>query len=618
MLTSSSRSSASPNTVAVFHLPDAALLALELSMTVPGTVYAENPLVKSLAREAKTPAQLTLDRIRLLFAPSVTSQDTETLVTSKKASTLSKEDRLRLAPPIVVLGTAADERSSSETKPGEVAQESAPVPLDPSLTNAEFWRRARVLRIQDVDIKVLYNHPVVLVTAPLPEPCVGVPLMSVGHHVRFAKEKDVAYQWTTEDLTRGEVKVLSTSPVFTPTPDLAFQVITLRLSADPTSGMWTEIKSPRVQPAPLGMSRWKHTPKFVEAPTFRVVSYNILYDGFCTDEFSRKNIYSFCTDDMLKEENRALRIRRELIEYHADLICLQECGQRLFTTFILPSFRLLGYEGVFYRKSGSAAEGSAVLFREQRFEMLESSVITLNGETLAKQHPQVYEGVRTHRELHDALSHMTAIGAGLRLRDKETNRELVLGNTHLFYHADGCHIRILQAYMQMSHLHALATRGDAGNAPLPVISCGDYNCTHSTGAYRLFTTGQVEEDHESWEKGNLFFWGCDKKLGFGNEGVTLPTNVPPPPFGVEFYRNRLVMPFRMTDSYSFCSSVVPWTTYSVTFKEVVDYVFFSHNAADVVQAVPIPEEEELSQNIALPNERYASDHVALVVDLKLR
>lgn len=682
--------------------------------------------------------------------PVASPSSTEGVETSK-GSSASSTARSNSPPPLPTatpfmapdaMSSEKSEASVSEEKEGE--QKGLPptekewVILDPSKwSNEEFWKYAKLLRIGDTEVRVYYNRPLVVSVAPLPTPYVGSPLMCVEFKVMFANLSDVSYQWLCEDGNGGRT-LLSTSPVFTPTPDLVFKVLILRLSADGQGGMWTEMKTERVKPAEEKMKRWEQTSCALSAPAFRVVTYNVLYDGFCMNSLGRKHIYPFCSKEVLDEKQRAIRLRRELIAYHADLICLQECGKRIFSQFFLPSFRLLGYEGLHMKKNGSIQEGCAVLYRASRFEVLQESTLPLNRETLQTYHPAIATNIKKYKELDEALTRMTAIGVGLRMKDKATGKTFVLGNTHLFYHADGCHIRILQAYMQMHHLYQLASgtlpgsasntsttpqeassttsgslssrepsRGtnetekenDAAefsskrtceavmqgeekverrekkgtttvppatppaslsspspNVPMttdPILFCGDCNCTHTTGAYRLLTTGQVEEDHVSWEKGTLFWYGCDKKLGTPHEeeeeedivdgrDPTVPGSPrrglaahaspqrrplpvrsplsfpppPPPPFGEEFYRTELHTLFRMKDAYDHCPSPLPWTNYTRDFKEVIDYIMFSHGSAMVLQAVPIPPEEELCTNCALPNEKYASDHLALVADLQ--
>lgn len=372
------------------------------------------------------------------------------------------------------------------------------------------------------------------------------------------------------------------------------------------------------------MARWACTPCPLAAPSLRVVSYNILFDAYCTSRFGRTQIYPFCTPDMLQEKQRAQRQRRELMSYNADLICLQECGQRIFQSFFLPSFQLLGYEGLYFSKTGRAWEGCGIFYRRDRFKVEQSSCVPLNMDTLQQQHADIAVRVAAHPELAEALKHMTAIGVGLRLTDGATGRVFVLANTHLFYHADACHIRVLQAYMHLHQLHRLS-KETSSDPECPIIFCGDCNCTHGTATYRLLTTGQVESDHHSWEKGKKFWWGSDRQLGGAPdddvEGEKVQTETvppPPPPFGEVFFHEWLEVPLRLEDTYVFCSEPLPWTNYTRTFKEVIDYIMVTAGAASVLQAVPIPPESELKRNVALPNEIYASDHIALITDLRWR
>eukprot|EP00796_Vickermania_ingenoplastis_P007257 gene7257-5104_t len=614
---SSGRSAAAWNTVGVFHEPGKPLLSLELCLLLPETQYATVPLIKSMAREAGSVAQQTLERIRLLLAPPASHAPREP---GKKAKShlINKEERLQACPPVVALGD------------GEGPDL---VPLDPEMKNSDFWARAKVLRVGTTDATVMFNCPMILSIQPLPVPYVGSPLLCIDMRVMAVGEYEVAYQWTCEETDSGERKVYSTDPIFVPPPELAFKVLTLRVSVDPGHQVWEEIRTERVRQAQERMERWDQTALPAEPPAFRVVSYNILYDGFCTNNFGKRSIYPFCTEDMLNEKQRAMRLRRELLEYHADIICLQECGHRIFNNFLAPSFRLCGYEAAYFSKSGRTSEGCGYLLRRSRFDILSRSCLPLNMDTLARRHPALAAEVSQHAELSDALQHMTAVSTAVRLMDRATGRRLVVGNTHLFFHADACHLRLLQGFMHLHHLSEVACQptpaGQEGVPPDPVVFCGDCNCTHATGAYALFTTGRVGAEHRSWAKGKRFWWGCDKKLGDdmcgeGEAGAAADEDEvaasrpapPPPPFGEKFFATTLTAPLALADAYAACPEPLPWTNYAKNFKEVVDYILYTPEQMKVVQAVPIPPESELNRNCALPNDKYASDHVALIADLQ--
>ena len=60
-----------------------------------------------------------------------------------------------------------------------------------------------------------------------------------------------------------------------------------------------------------------------------------------------------------------------------------------------------------------------------------------------------------------------------------------------------------------------------------------------------------------------------------------------------------------------------YTNYTLGFKDCLDYIWLEKAKFEVTQVVPFPSEEELALYSALPNIVFPSDHIALVVDVKL-
>ena len=89
-----------------------------------------------------------------------------------------------------------------------------------------------------------------------------------------------------------------------------------------------------------------------EPDQFRVVSYNILADSYASTTFAREVLYPYCNQESLNVEYRQCLIVSELLGYHADVICLQEVGTKVFKLFLLPALQEKGYGGCFQPKSG--------------------------------------------------------------------------------------------------------------------------------------------------------------------------------------------------------------------------------------------------------------------------
>ncbi|KPA82271.1 hypothetical protein ABB37_03379 [Leptomonas pyrrhocoris] len=692
-------------------------------MVAPNATAATSSIVKSMARDEQEPAVKTLDRMRLLFAPPRPK--------GQASKRQSREELLAGCPSVRVYCRASEVNAAAEEDAGELAApgsadvKMAPGPegdkegevlyreLNSGLPNRIFWKYAHVLVLNEsTTVRIFFNVPTITAIATPGVPYVGLPLACASVSVLFAKEEDVCYEWCvvgegsasnradkTQETTAAAAaaataRVVGTASTFTPPPDLIGQHMMLRVSLDSSTGLWTELRLPdAVRPLPPPVARWQETTTPVAPPAFRVVTYNVLYDDFCTSSSSKAKIYPFATDDILDLENRKVRIAQELLAYHADLVCLQECGRDVFQSFLLPVMRAAGYDGVYMNKCGTVKEGCAFLFRQSRYELVHADSIPLNYATLAARHVDLAERVGACPELKESLSALTTIGARLVLRDVASNTEMVVGNTHLFYHANACHIRILQAYMLMHWLHIATVTRETANmestsspssaVPLggeddkasagaassalpmrPVVLCGDFNCTHPTGAYRLLTTGQVEAEHHSWEKGKLFWWGCSRLLGYdaerlgellGEETVlpqatvarkdfkrekrapgesVSPTGQPNEAAGpdatstpargddhvvTEVFREALhTPPLHLQDAYQRTDPSLPWTNFTLTFREVIDYVFFSSGSIEVLRTVPIPPESELTENFALPNKKFPSDHVALIADLSFK
>ncbi|KAG8347649.1 hypothetical protein TRVL_01517 [Trypanosoma vivax] len=628
-----------PNTAVVLHTTNNTVLTLDLCLQLggPGTPLWR----KSMARDENEVATKTIERLQVLLAQTKEGK------TNKRTS---REELLKNAQPVKVLGEDAEgklreedeiEKGSLRGMQGRMA--GALMELNALVPNKVFWKRARQIQIGSCTVTVKYNVPTITSVVPPSALYVGVPAVCGDVTVLFATETEVQYEWylhvTTEEpvATGVNLRVLSRESVFTPLPEHRGQRLLLRLLPGKNSPLYTEVELPPVADTLPPMDRWKCTKTALEAPAFRVVTYNVLHDEFCSSGAAKRRIYPFATDDILSLKYRQTRIVQELLAYNADLICMQECGMKVYKQFFARILHHHGYVGCYTNKNGGVREGCACFWREDRFKLKEKHEFPLNWSTIESDHPELASAMNPYAELKDALEHVTSIGVVLLLTDERVNQELVVGNTHLFYHANACHIRLLQAFLLLHRLKSVAGPSSS------VLLCGDFNMTHTTGGYRLVTNGRTESTHHSWKKGEIFYWGGDRMLGV--DAVEDPTtslvgeislapdtdgcatscadksdNDPAaggekrrPPFSA--YSMDIDAPIKLCDAYGLTEPDMPWTNYAMTFREVIDYIFFSPERLSVIRTVPIPPESDVSENIALPNRQFPSDHLALIADL---
>ena len=61
-----------------------------------------------------------------------------------------------------------------------------------------------------------------------------------------------------------------------------------------------------------------------------------------------------------------------------------------------------------------------------------------------------------------------------------------------------------------------------------------------------------------------------------------------------------------------------YTNFVAGFHGTLDYIHFDANQLHCGATVPMPSHEEVTQLSALPNQKFPSDHVALVCDLNFK
>lgn len=210
------------------------------------------------------------------------------------------------------------------------------------------------------------------------------------------------------------------------------------------------------------------------------------------------------------------------------------------------------------------------------------------GENVEKlpEFSHVWENVRINDALKQRLvDRSTALQVTL-LRVKDSNRLLLVANTHLYFHPDADHIRLLQIGLSMlyieNYMKDLSVRHS--DAQIALIFCGDFNSVPECGIYKLMTENHVPQDFIDWSSNEI-------------EAVK----------GLE-----LKQPFNMRSAYS---PEIPFTNFTPHFTATLDYIFYESDKLKVDEVIPIPSEEELKVHLAIPSLVCPSDHVALVANV---
>lgn len=198
------------------------------------------------------------------------------------------------------------------------------------------------------------------------------------------------------------------------------------------------------------------------------------------------------------------------------------------------------------------------------------------------------------------------------MRSNDTNKMLIVANTHLYFHPDADHIRLLQMALNMKYVEfvysQMKTKHNLNDDDLTIIFCGDFNSVPECGIYQLMTQKLVNEDCIDFRSSKLkneeklfdLFHSFDFFVVDKEEAVTGVT---------------LRQPFDFKSAYNpVCD--LKYTNFTPLFSALIDYIFYKPSNLKVVQVIPPPTIAELEAFTAIPSAVAPSDHIALIADLE--
>ncbi|XP_002739940.2 protein angel homolog 2-like [Saccoglossus kowalevskii] len=224
---------------------------------------------------------------------------------------------------------------------------------------------------------------------------------------------------------------------------------------------------------------------------FSIMSYNVLAQRLIEMNMF---LYPHCNEDILKWEYRKNNLMKEIKELQADILCLQEVQEEHFQTFYQPQLALLGYEGVFKRRTGDKHDGCATFFLTSQFELETYRLIQYYK-------PGVY------------LLNRDNVGVIVLLKPKvntSSHQRICVANTHLLFNPKRGDVKLAQLAVLFAEIDKLALRRTTHNGrPVycPTLLCGDMNSIPYSPLYRFISgmlkytgtqTSTVSGQHRGW------------------------------------------------------------------------------------------------------------------------
>ncbi|CAG2111155.1 unnamed protein product [Medioppia subpectinata] len=360
----------------------------------------------------------------------------------------------------------------------------------------------------------------------------------------------------------------------------------LKVVCHPLNGRQCEAISENPIEANPGLCPFEERTMFcqnaVNFGSFRIVSYNILANIYADQDYTRTVLFPYCPPYALAIDYRKQLLLKEITGYKADIYCLQEVDKLVFDADLKPIMSSLyeinskpKYESIFSEK-GNTGEGLAAFVNTSKFEILSAETVCLSQELQTNPiFAQLLSDISVNEKLLDRLmARYSVIQCILCMSLEDNNRAILLGNTHLYFHPDADHIRLIQSYIYVKYIENKIKILSKKRPELKVspILCGDYNSCPEFGVFQLMTTDSDE---------------------------TID--------GIDMHHSLSLD--------SACGQPV-YTNYTPGFSGCLDYIFFDTNQLEVSEVIPMPSHEQVVQNMGLPSIVFPSDHLALISVLK--
>lgn len=412
-------------------------------------------------------------------------------------------------------------------------------------------------------------------------------------------------------------------------PDMGktYSILTSRVRPAATAPMRSMIP---VQPSRATVKRGK----------FTVLSYNLLADLYASPEQ-----FGYCPSWALSWAYRRNNLLRELLNYNADIMCLQEVQSTHFTDFFAPRLAEAGYTAIFKRKTNEmytresyAIDGCATFFRKDKFALVKKYEVEFNKAalSLAESMPPEQKNAALGRLLKDNVAliavlealdpphipspgshHHRANGGGLEGPSSPQapapvapRRQLIcIANTHIHSNPELSDIKLWQVHTLLKGLEKIAA-----SAEIPMLVAGDFNSTPGSAAHNLLVRGAVPPMAMELSNDPLGILKPSTKLCHRLPLASAYASMASGDSGSDSAALRLK---RRLDPLT---GEPRFTNITRDFKGTLDYILYSTDFLAPSGALELPDESEVRRknNSGLPNDSWSSDHIALMAEFQYR
>lgn len=125
----------------------------------------------------------------------------------------------------------------------------------------------------------------------------------------------------------------------------------------------------------------------------------------------------------------------------------------------------------------------------------------------------------------------------------------------------------------------------------------------------------IDSSHEVWDSVETFSWRRREEeppmssIGLDKLDISSDSKLR------QVVDNRIFPNLKHSFKLYSAARYPQYTNFTCGFKDLLDYIYVESDRWETIYIAPFPSYEDLIEHIALPNEFYPSDHLAVVVDI---
>ena len=365
----------------------------------------------------------------------------------------------------------------------------------------------------------------------------------------------------------------------------------------------------------------------LEEERFTVLDYNILCDKYAT-----RAQYGYTPSHALQWDYRKDLILNEVRAHNADIVCLQEVDAQSFNEYFRPELAYNDYKGSFQSKGrartmheheAKLVDGCATFYKGNKYILLDKQVVDFAN--IAINRPDM----KGEHDIFNRVGSKDNVALITFFENRQTGSRIIIVNAHVFWDPAFTDVKVVQVAILMERIAKLAegyakwppctdkaafrhseandnsdpessqkpppepkpSMAYANGPDIPLVLCGDFNSTpdSDSGAYILLANGALEKNH---------------------------TDIANRTYG-KFTREGMAHPFSLKSAYSHIGEL-SFTNYTPGFTAVIDYIWYSANALEVIGLLGELDQEYLQRVPGFPNYHFPSDHLPLLSEFSVK